>query len=250
MQSLKTKSLLKTMSHITDLKQLLLHLKDDSVAMSVATSDATFWPPMLRQCLFEDDVEELILTRGDLETGDDWFVFCQDLVRGNAYAYAWFQYADQKDEIGPRFSINTTHGMDDASDCTIMGTLPRPGIITICVDVWQIGNGISHKTAIFHTNLTLCLSNVIRWALEKIRYHSDKNTFFYEDLGDEVVLSTERFEESYTTVLEHILEYHPNNDGQRTIELQYFPFRVRPTDEIVSKILYISFSRVMSFPEY
>jgi hypothetical protein len=254
-QSLKTKSLIKSLHHIKHLKQLLLFLSENQVAFDIASNDATFWPPILEQCLLEDELKEFMITRGDLETGDDWMVFCQDLVRGNAYEYGLILYEnededeDEKEDLVPKFSINDNIlAIREYVKFVISGTLPRPGTNVFCVQlVYKNNPHYKQSRIIAHQDPYECLSRSVRWAFMIMKFSNVKYPFIYDQMlgGEEVILSDEKFEDSHVIFMKYLMREYPDNDLRRDVEFEYrgdTPTRFKGITMVIHKI--------RPFPEY
>jgi hypothetical protein len=256
MQSLKTKSLIKLLrtSEIKNLKQLLDFLDVNTAALAVAISDVSFWHTILPKCLSEH-AEDFIVSRGDLETGDDWFVFCQDLVRGNAYSYSYItSVEDHSHSLVPTFSINGENDVDGNVPLKIEGTLPNPGRPSVTVNIRIENNPHFGKSIlIVHQTIDECFLNAVKWMFAKMSQIPSDGHFvlFNPNPVDEIVDLTID-EKSHAYILNHIMESRKLFD-ENTSTCIAFSCRVYINNRITKqemRVLHVEFSPIMPFPEY
>lgn len=177
MRSLRENSLRALTKDVEDLSTLLQILDSNPSARDAADLDLAFWQDILHRCVWEQDAEEMILLRGDLKSGAEWRIVCSDLVKGNAYYYSWFMNGDGKNFIVPAFSINAAAQSVDPAEAIIQGTLPLPGIPTICALMWSPNEfGINKHAFVFGTSGRDALERAIRWVLGIQLVHKNQDS--------------------------------------------------------------------------
>jgi hypothetical protein len=173
---------------LDSIAELLTYLDKHEEASKAVETDPQFWPKVLKLYVQDFHLDEILLTRGDLETSEDWKVLVMDMARGNAYMYSW--YLDTvlgSSYLCPTFAVNqNAESTGVPVDVIITGTLPRPETHAMCVQVRYPTGLTSEKSALICGKSTKdCVIRAIRWLFVNVTY---LDRFTSDEFGMEIDL--------------------------------------------------------------
>lgn len=130
MESLQIESFLKLVEDM-NIFELLTFLRENKKIENMVLVLPDFWTSFLKQNVFEH--KKLLLSRGDLHTGEQWKQFFIDLVKGTSYYYTcFFKESTNSTAIGPTYTVRPRYSFPD-NEVVILGSLPSPGTSTLHV---------------------------------------------------------------------------------------------------------------------
>jgi hypothetical protein len=238
MKSLKSLSLKEITKDAKNLPQLIKILKK----YPHVETDLQFWEDSLRNLIYDHYLNELLVLRGDLRDGSDWFVLCQDMIRGNAYIYTWYTGPENEHFLRPMFTKGAYENYEP-EEISIRGTLPLAGTHSVCGMLWTRHNkdamsfcafGISHRDA---------LERAVRWTLTLLLGTSDDDRYLFSSLDEYISIKADTIDDLMTFFTD-ILEEMENP----RLEFTYSNHRWKYTAQ--DRQCGMTFSTPLLFPNY
>ena len=145
---------LKVVNAKNSLLEVVETCNETPTLQAACSKSADFWMSTLKRL----HGPLMVLQRGDLESGSDWQLFCEGLVKGFAFKYVLASNGD----LRTRFASP----LGWAYDIDIDGVLPLPGTHAIWVDVETDGRNGPEPFAthtFFGSTLDRVVDNLSEW---------------------------------------------------------------------------------------
>lgn len=218
MRSLTSRAL-EALNSKETLIEVVEECKSSQLLIDASSKSPDFWKRTLKRL----HGGALVSQRGDLETGDEWAMFCDGLCKGFSFKYG----SDADGILKPLYAGNLKRRFP-MYEATIDGVLPLPGTDCIWIEIEQDGEE-SVQMAFFGPN---CARNIASYLVEVYMYNSvwlDINGF--EDGirvinligGQEGLIELEKVIER--TAKGNQIKFDPDGDAEFLIQIKRLTFK-------------------------
>lgn len=178
MRSLATQSL-QVLSRGQSLGQILERCEADYQRLNVCEQDPIFWQNKIIE-LFGLEGERIVLTRGDLQSGREWYELVKGLVNGFSFSVGWLETpSDVPQVLLPYFETEKLAEISDnhpnVRKANVHGLLPIPQTKAFAISVRTGRMRDRSYHIVCHDDSTIAIRNMWLLVLLETRNYMETN---------------------------------------------------------------------------